>query len=118
MAAELDLDDVAAQSKNAAAELAELRVELERLRSDCAEMTPKQRDIMKHALGAGRGAPGWRNHFVTGPGSDDYDDCEALVAAGLMAKRSGGPLSGGDPVYRVTDAGQDALVGRPKTPNA
>ena len=80
-------------------------------------MTPKQRDIMKHALGADRGAPGWRNHFVTGPGSDDYDDCEALVAAGLMAKRSGGPLSGGDPVYRVTDAGQDALVGRPKTPN-
>ena len=58
-------------------------------------MTPKQRDIMKHALGAGRGAPGWRNHFVTGPGSGDYDDCEALV----------------------TDAGMDALVGR-KTPNA
>jgi hypothetical protein len=35
-----------------------------------------------------------------------------------MTKRSAGPLSGGDPVYRVTDAGQDALVGRPKTPNA
>ena len=42
----------------------------------------------------------------------DYADCDALVAAGLMTKRSGGPLSGGDPVYRVTDAGQDALVGR------
>ena len=80
-------------------------------------MTPRQRDIMKHALGVGRGAPGWRNYFVTGPGSDDYDDCEALVAAGLMTKRSAGPLSGGDPVYRVTDAGQDALVGRPKPPN-
>lgn len=72
---------------------------------------------MKHALGAGKGRPGWRNYFVTGPGSDDYDDCEALVAAGLMKKRSGGPLSGGDPVYSVTDAGQDVLVGR-KTPNA
>jgi len=80
-------------------------------------MTPKQRDILKHALGFGRGSPGWRNHFCTGPGSDDYGDCEALVAAGLMTKRSGGPLSGGDPVYCVTDAGQDALVGR-KTPNA
>ena len=80
-------------------------------------MTPKQRDIMKHALGFGRGSsPGWRNHFCTGPGSDDYADCETLVAAGLMTKRSGGPLSGGDPAYRVTDAGQDALVGR-KTPN-
>lgn len=79
-------------------------------------ITEKQRDIMRHTLGVGRGSTGWRNHFVTGPGSDDYADCEALVAAGLMTKRSGGPLSGGDPVYRVTDAGQDALVGR-KTPN-
>lgn len=80
-------------------------------------ITEKQRDIMRHTLGVGRGGTGWRNHFVTGPGSDDYADCEALVAAGLMTKRSAGPLSGGDPVYRVTDAGQDALVGRPKTPS-
>lgn len=34
-----------------------------------------------------------------------------------MSKRSSGPLSGGDLIYRVTDAGQDALVGR-KTPNS
>ena len=81
-------------------------------------ITDRQRDILRHALGVGRGrTAGWRNYFCTGPGSDDYDDCEALVAAGLMTKRSGGPLSGGDPVYRVTDAGQDALVGRPKPPN-
>ena len=80
-------------------------------------ISEKQRDILKHALGVGRGRTGWRNHFCTGPGSDDYADCEALVAAGLMKKRSGGPLSGGDPVYSVTDAGQDVLVGR-KTPNA
>jgi hypothetical protein len=80
------------------------------------DVNDKQRDILRHALGVGRGRAGWRNHFVTGPGSDDYADCEALVAAGLMTKRSGGPLSGGDPVYRVTDAGQDLLVGR-KTPN-
>ncbi|HSC06799.1 MAG TPA: hypothetical protein VLD59_08230 [Steroidobacteraceae bacterium] len=75
-------------------------------------MTPKQLEIMRHTLGIGRGQPGWRNHFVTGPGSDDYDDCEALVELGLMRRRSGGPLSGGDPIYSVTDAGQDVLVGR------
>ena len=80
-------------------------------------LTAEQREIMRHTLGYGRRTPpGWRNHFVTGPGSTDYDNCEALVAAGLMTKRSGGPLSGGDPVYRVTDAGQDLLGGR-KTPN-
>lgn len=79
-------------------------------------ITDKQRDILRHTLGVGRGRMGWRNHFCTGPGSDDYADCEALVAAGLMTKRSGGPLSGGDPVYRATDAGEAVLVGR-KTPN-
>ena len=77
----------------------------------------KQRDILRHALGVGRGPAGWRNHFVTGPGSNDYADCEALVAAGLMTKRRGCQLSGGDSVYRVTDAGHDVLVVR-KTPNA
>lgn len=47
-------------------------------------ITDKQRDILRHTLGVGRGRIGWRNHFCTGPGSDDYADCEALVAAGLM----------------------------------
>ena len=48
-------------------------------------ISDKQRDILRHALGVGRGrTAGWRNHFCTGPGSDDYSDCEALVAAGLV----------------------------------
>lgn len=81
-------------------------------------ITEKQRDILRHALGVGRGRTGWRNHFCTGPGSDDYADCEALVAYGLMTKRSGGPLSGGDPVYRVTQAGEEVVVGRPLSVHA
>ena len=42
-------------------------------------ITDKQREILRHTLGVGRGRMGWRNHFCTGPGSDDYADCEALV---------------------------------------
>lgn len=72
-------------------------------------MTPLQREIMEHALGLGRGIAPFRNHFVTGPGSDDYEACEALVAAGLMLKRNGSPLSGGEPIYFVTDAGKAAI---------
>lgn len=72
-------------------------------------MTSEQREIMRHALGLGRGRAPWRNHFVTGPGSTDYPHCEALVAAGLMARHDGSPLSGGDPVYSVTEAGRAAL---------
>ncbi|MGH8750883.1 MAG: hypothetical protein ACREUV_04180, partial [Burkholderiales bacterium] len=48
----------------------------------------------------------YRSHFVTGIGSTDYDDCEALVDQGLMVKRQSSSLSGGDPVYLVTDAGR------------
>jgi len=79
--------------------------------------TNKQRDILRHALGFGRRTrPGWRNHFVTSRGSDDYDDCEALVAAGLMTKREGSALSGWDAVYTVTAEGK--AVARSKTLNA
>ena len=82
-------------------------------------MTDEQREIMRHALGYDRRtSPGWRNRFETGPGSTDYPHCEALVAAGYMRRRPGGPMSGGDPVYSVTDAGMDALVGRRNQANA
>jgi hypothetical protein len=72
-------------------------------------MTNEQRDVMRHALGLGRASREYRNHFVTGPGTTDYPHCEALVAAGLMRRREGNPLSGGDPIYSVTDAGRAAL---------
>ena len=71
-------------------------------------MNSKQRDILRHALGLGCSDREYRNHFVTGPGSTDYTHCETLVAAGLMTKRAGHPLSGGDPIYSVTDAGKTA----------
>lgn len=76
-------------------------------------MTEEQREIMRHALGLNRGSRKYRNHFVTGPGSTDYPHCEELVAAGLMTKRAGNVLSGGDDIYSVTDAGRAAL----KAPN-
>lgn len=68
--------------------------------------TPEEIEILRHALGLQRGSREFRNHFVTGPGSIDYEHCEALVDAGLMVKRAGHALSGGDPVYHVTEAGK------------
>ena len=70
-------------------------------------MTEIQRDIMMHALGYG--SPVYRNHFCTGPGSTDYPHCEALVKAGMMSRRDGSALSGGDYVYHVTAFGKHAL---------
>ena len=65
--------------------------------------------ILQHSLGLdqyGRGKA-YRNHFVTGPGSDDFDTCVALAEAGLM-KGYGerGALTGGDHLFGVTDAGR------------
>ena len=78
-------------------------------------MNTEQNDILRHALGLGRSEREYRNHFVIGPGSTDYPHCEALVAEGLMTRREGHPLSGGDPIYYVTDEGK--AVARHKTPN-
>ena len=68
--------------------------------------------ILQHSLGLGRYGDGnqYRNHFVTGPGSDDFDDCRALVADGLMTERSGNALSGGDSVFHVTPKGIDFVA--------
>lgn len=69
-------------------------------------MSPHQLTILRHALGlyTARGTP-YRNHFVTGPGRDDYADCMALVEAGLMERFPGNNLTGGDDVFTVTETG-------------
>jgi hypothetical protein len=63
--------------------------------------------ILQHALGLdghGRGNS-YRNYFVTGAGSTDFPHCTALVEAGLMRRTVGNSITGGDDVFRVTDAG-------------
>jgi len=78
-------------------------------------VNPEQRDILRHALGLGRSDRECRNHFVTGPGSTDYENCEALVAAGLMKRHAGHALTGGDPMFTVTEEGK--TVARSNAPN-
>jgi hypothetical protein len=69
----------------------------------------QEREVMRHALGLTRSSREYRNHLVTGEGSTDYPICESLVADGLMRRYDGNPLSGGDYIYKVTDAGRKAL---------
>ena len=67
------------------------------------ELTAKQRDVIRHALGFnGRSKESYRNHFVTGPGSDDYDAWMDLVSKGLAHRSAGTEISGGDDVFWVT----------------
>ena len=77
-------------------------------------MNTEQLAILRHSLGLrddGRGRA-YRNHFVTGEGSTDYPHCMALVDAGLMTRRKGSALSGGDDIFIVTEAGR--LAAQPK----
>lgn len=74
--------------------------------------SPEQLHILQHSLGVdqyGRGRQ-YRNHFVTGRGSDDHPHCMALVEAELMTRRDGNALSGGDDVFYVTQAGIAAVA--------
>lgn len=81
-------------------------------------MESKLLHILQHSLGLdqyGGGEP-YRNHFVTGPGSKDHPACMDLVGLGFMTRRDGNPLSGGDDIFRVTDAGKVAVTKHSPTP--
>lgn len=81
--------------------------------------TPEQLHILQHSLGLDQYGKGnaYRNHFVTGPGTDDYPHCQELVTAGYMLEHPRSTLSGGDPVFTVTDAGKNAVTAySPKPP--
>jgi hypothetical protein len=76
--------------------------------------------ILQHSLGLDEYGQGrqYRNHFVTGPGSKDWDACRALTDAGLMTENKGHALLPvGDSVFYVTPAGIDFVAtNSPKPP--
>lgn len=75
--------------------------------------------ILQHSLGLDQYGQGrqYRNHFVTGPETDNYPACRALVEAGLMYERTGNALTGGDPCFAVTLAGIEFVaLNSPKPP--
>lgn len=84
------------------------------------ELNQQHLHILQHSLGLDAYGQGrqYRNHFVTGPGSKDWDACRALVDAGLMTENKGHELlTAGDSVFYVTEAGKDYVAANsPKPP--
>jgi hypothetical protein len=76
-----------------------------------AGLTKAQVHILRHSLGVPDPSQTnmYRNHFVTGEGSLDHPDCMELVGKGLMTRRKGNAITGGDDAFFVTEAGK-ALV--------
>jgi hypothetical protein len=74
-------------------------------------MTPKQIELARHALGLpNKRRCSYRNHFVTGPGSSDWDDWQAMVTAGYACRHEPRALFGGDYCFCLTRAGADAAL--------
>lgn len=77
-------------------------------------MTEAQLHTLQHALGLdqyGRGAI-YRNHYVGGA-----EECRPLVSLGYMEEFRASDLTGGDPLFRVTEAGKKAVRSEsPKEP--
>jgi hypothetical protein len=65
-------------------------------------LTPKQREMVRHAVGFdGRHKSTFRNHYVVGA-SPDHDEWMKLVDAGLARRRPGTAISGGDDIFWAT----------------
>jgi hypothetical protein len=77
------------------------------------KLTPDHLHILQHSLGLDDHGQGraYRNHYVTGPACDGFDDCRTLAEAGLMKDHGPrGELTGGMHCFTVTDAGRAAVA--------
>lgn len=77
-------------------------------------VTPEQLHILQHSLGVDEYGQGnmYRNHYV-----GDCESCRPLVSLGLMTEHPASELTGGDPLFRVTEAGKKAMIeASPKPP--
>lgn len=74
-------------------------------------MTPKQLNILRHALGLDDNGAGtiYRNRFVVGPGCDSFADCQLLVRDGFM-RDCGEKAMGGMHFFEVAPPGVEAVV--------
>ena len=75
--------------------------------------------ILQHSLGVDQYGQGeqYRNSFITGPESDDFEYCSQLVSDGLMEDFGPQKAAGNMHFFRVTNCGKDAVViHSPKSP--
>lgn len=76
-------------------------------------MTPAQIDLARHALGLpNKRKTSYRNHFVTGEGSGNYADWNAMVEARMARVRRNVEMYGGDDYFRLTVEGAKAALAK------
>jgi hypothetical protein len=77
------------------------------------ELTKVQRGLARHALGLSKGKrTSFRNYFVTGEKSADYQPWMDMVQMNAARRRKGSALTGGDDIFWLTEAGARAALDR------
>lgn len=73
------------------------------------DMTDAELKILKHTLAADKPVAGefYRNRFVTGEGSDDFDICNDLVDKGVFSVRRNIEMFGGNDMFFATTLGKE-----------
>ena len=67
--------------------------------------------LARHALGLVDGRKvSYRNHFVCGPGHQDFEEWERMVAIGDAAKFDRRKLFGGDYLFKLTFKGARSVL--------
>jgi hypothetical protein len=72
-------------------------------------LTPRERELARHALGLDRRTFSYRNYYVVGSG-DDHTAWLGLVERGLAKRRPGDELTGGSDIFYLTRAGALAAL--------
>lgn len=72
-------------------------------------MTKEQLHVLQHSIGVDQYSQGaiYRNHFCAG--GEDVDLCRSLVSLGFMVECPASELTGGSPLFQVTESGKQAV---------
>lgn len=74
-------------------------------------MTPRQKELARHALGLdGRRKQSYRNRFWAGPGHEDFEEWQELVAAGLAFVRAPDAGHRPDHAFWLTRSGAEQAL--------
>lgn len=72
--------------------------------------------VLQHSLGRNQygknpnGREDYRNHYCAGEGHHSFGACREAVTLGLMQEHPPREISGGAPIFTVTDAGRGYIA--------
>jgi hypothetical protein len=77
-----------------------------------AELTPRQIELARHALGLTRSKTSYRNHFCAHAGSDDHKHWDDMVEKGFANVKRNFSLSGNGDAFWLNIKGAKAVLRR------